>query len=522
MSIPQVIAISKCTSGMSINLKKDVESSIGKGAGDLSLYKQKEFLLGRHPGSNAVSTKVIGKKLTFPPEVVSTLRIGPGSLVAMVEREGAVALKRCVTEMREGELGGIYDEEDNVLLRRVVEKAPQPDALLPVLTDSLKHCSLQFSPRDFFEKIDTFEGWVARGLLGVENADDELIRERLVSDRFASQDDDGSWRGDLMVTARILRELRLLGLDKNHTDIGRAIAWMLARLESDANPGMFFLVDDLVDLQRSILQERERTGKGRFRDLRAGEMKRVCAADPLIQRPCGPRIMWPTALSLEALLSYGMENHPRLARALETLSSGGWCECGYQLGRNLRRDESENRVEQFEDNCRNEYLMCGLHDLKDLEGMVMSKKYGLRMPRISVSNVNGSTVYGIKREAHIQGCEAVTVRGVFLAKHNTIRRLANAHLWSFLSRQDPKTGQFQEEKHGYCRNSPFSLLDVFSRYDHPAARIATLRLVPWILSHQNHDGSWGQEETKGADTLAVIRGLLKAKEHLPEDLVLSR
>ena len=67
MSIPQVIAISKCTSGMSINLKKDVESSIGKGAGDLSLYKQKEFLLGRHPGSNAVSTKVIGKKLTFPP-----------------------------------------------------------------------------------------------------------------------------------------------------------------------------------------------------------------------------------------------------------------------------------------------------------------------------------------------------------------------------------------------------------------------------------------------------------------------
>ena len=80
---------------------------------------------------------------------------------------------------------------------------------------------------------------------------------------------------------------------------------------------MFFLADELVLEQEKIVQEKLKTGNGRFRKIKTLEKKLASIGDDLIEQPCGPEIMWPNALVLEALLMHGYEYHSRVQTALQ-------------------------------------------------------------------------------------------------------------------------------------------------------------------------------------------------------------
>ena len=102
-----------------------------------------------------------------------------------------------------------------------------------------------------------------------------------------------------------------------------------------------------------------------------------------------------------------------------------------------------------------------------------------------------------------------------LRKHDA-RRFAEAHLWRFAAFQRAPDGLVPREKHGYCTNDPFALLDLFGRYDHPAAEIAIRRMAPWIVETQNSDGTWGAGDAAAACTAVVISTLRSTMPALVE------
>ena len=59
-------------------------------------------------------------------------------------------------------------------------------------------------------------------------------------------------------------------------------------------------------------RDKERGTRPRFREIKRSEQSLVAAGDALIRRPCGPRIMWPNALAVEALVAAGYEDSDRV------------------------------------------------------------------------------------------------------------------------------------------------------------------------------------------------------------------
>ena len=125
----------------------------------------------------------------------------------------------------------------------------------------------------------------------------------------------------------------------------------------------------------------------RFRELKASEMKAVAAGDDLMaSNVCGPRIMWPNALVLETLLLLGYEKHERVQAALSTILRGGWCECGYQHGTGDWRGRPQPtmaEVAEWEKTCLREYTYGGIPDVDLLRKMDLTRKVGIKMPRVA-------------------------------------------------------------------------------------------------------------------------------------------
>ena len=118
-------------------------------------------------------------------------------------------------------------------------------------------------------------------------------------------------------------------------------------------------------------------------------MRLVTEGDDDAHDPCGPRIMWPNALVLEALLLLGYEDNERVQTALGTLLHRGWCECGYQHGTTsghragpLTMDE----IAKVEELCIEEFRCGGTAGIRDPERMDQTSGTGVKMPRVSFSH----------------------------------------------------------------------------------------------------------------------------------------
>ena len=515
-AVPQVVSIVSVDRNGKIRLKKEVKRHLGSDQGLRLALTGEVTLTPRGKGEEA---SVRGGCLVLPESVLQTLEASTGTQIAMVARQRGLALKGIEIEEREAEDARAVDYETPYRITRVVETNAMPDQLLPALAVRHRGRELQHRVKAFLSGRQSLEAWLSRSLLGKPEAKDEALRETLVEERMQEQEEDGSWGQDPMLTARSLRELSELGLTRRSAAVRKGAEWLLARAESEANPGMFFLSDKLVAKQAEILQKREGVrrgqpggplGKLRFAGRTPSEAKRLLAADDIIEWSCGTRIMWPNALALESLLGLGYERHPRVRRAIESLMHGVvyWCECNYQLRagtHSWREAPGGKELSVREQDLMTMYRYAGRSSLEDYLGA----RRAARLPG------KGAEAFLLKRAEHVQPCEVITTRALRHARASRVRRAAAAHLWRFASVQRPYDGQFPQ---GEYDPSPAHMLQVFAGYDHPASRVAIMRAIPWTIDNQNPDGSWGEGDRKDASTLAVIRALVSGRDYLPQGM----
>jgi hypothetical protein len=518
--IPQIVAMAALSAEGKLGLNKAVRQHLGLQEGQgLFVSAQDEVTLSAKKEVGIEIPVEARGRVRMPAEALSKLGADPPALVGLVERPDGVAVKGVDIVEVEGERARLVDVETAQQITRRAETNPMPDVLIPRLEAQYRELELRYDVRAFLEGRQVLEAWQARQLLGIAGPADEALRQALIADRVQAQEGNGSWAGDVVLTARALRELAVLGLTGKDRAVQRAVDWLVNRPQSAYNPGMFFSTDALVEEQARIVADRKEGRGGRFRVLKTSEKKRVMAGHDLIRAPCGPRIMWPNALVLEALLSLGYEAYERVQRALRTMMAHDWCECGYQHGSSdWRRVKplTKGDIETIEAACIAQFRLGGMSSVEALkEADLAHRSHVLRVSR--ASTVRGDE-YLLRMPAHIQGCEFVTTRAMSRVTDDRMRRFARAHLWRFAGQQHAPNGEFDRESHGSGFEQA-GMLDLFASYDHPASRVAILRSIPWIVETQNEDGSWGEGSRVDASTSAVVRALVSVGDHLPPGLL---
>lgn len=509
--IPQIVAVVHYPKSSKLKITKNIRQHLGSQPGQ-ALYIQENGELTLKTTSPGTAMATEKSSCTLSIEIANTLSLKPGDQIAFVQRPAkTLALKRIELLERDGQKARFVEIETEKQITCIVETNPMPTIQLANLQTRLADQHLKHPPIDFLAGRHSFQAWLARQIIGQEDKDDENLRKALIDERIAQQSANGSWGEHIFLTARNLCELANLGLTAPDKNVESAANWLLTRPESLYNPGMFFGTDDLVTEQAQIIDQRRSGEKARFRKIKASEQSRVRASDDLIQNPCGPRIMWPNALVLEALLQLGYETHPRLQAAIRFITTThDWCECGYQHGdpNQIFTALTDEQVSTFEEICVNQYRYGGLKRLND----------ALEFPRVSQTAILDGFEYELGMPAHIQGCEFITTRALAHIQDPIAKSFARAHLWRFAGIQRGPLGEFPIERHG-TGFSQAGILEAFARYNLPIAKLVILNAIPWIVATQNKDGSWGKDKHCEATTLALLRSILAIHEYLPKNFI---
>jgi len=515
--IPQVIAIVSVSTDGRMNLKKAVREHLGiKEPKKLFLDMSDEIILSTDEKKGEEIELIKGNRIHIPEQALRRLGMTTKSLVGLVERKNAVAIKKVKIVGREAERARIFDLETTHMLTRVAETNPMPQKVLPKLRERYKDFKLRYYVKDLLRNRRTVEAWKARKILGISEPSDEELRKKLIEDRLKMQREDGSWEGRVTITARNLRELADLGMTGDDAEIQKGARWLVNRPQSPYNPGMFFATDELIKEQKEVIEQRRKHRSGareRFNKRRALEVNLVRAGDSLIGWPCGPRITWTTALALEALLKLGYEENERVQSALRMLTMSRWCDNAQQHGLSgtgeMRRKEpyTQEEIEKIEEDCIQQFKYCGISGTEEIKGADMAHIPFYIRRTAHVSTPDGDE-YPLRMPDVGGGCPLIMTRALSQVKNEKLRRLAQTNLWKFAGWQHSPDGSFPGKyAQRYFKYPQAAFLSIFAAYDHPVAKVAILKMIPWIVENQNEDGSWGHESTKDTSTLAVASAL---------------
>jgi hypothetical protein len=525
--VPQIVSISSVKPDGKLRLVKVAKDYLELKPGQpVYVDIDGEVLLSTKPVSKAEIPVTKGGILVLPGAVMQRLLINGPVLIGLVQRPDAVAVKVVDIEEVESDKPGLVDIETPIRILRRVETPPMPDDYIPKLQAEHAALSLKNDVKMFVKGRSTFDAWKIRQLLDCPDSADDDLQKEMITQRISAQEADGSWSGSVFSTARNLRELAELGVDKKSKEVQRAVEWIVDRSYSAYNPGMFFASDALVEEQAGVMERRKKIKSGtrpRFRQIKTSEKKNVMSGDDLIYAPCGPRIMWPNGLVLEALLAMGYEDHERVQTILETLTSQDWCECGYQNGAGAgvgRKPKTAQELDDFELSCISWYRYGGLNRIDNLKQADMAHRtFAMRKAEVTpVQSVEDEIHYTLGTANHIQGCEFITTRSLSQVRDPKALQFAEAHLWRFACIQRPEDGTFPAERYGTGFHQA-GILQAVARYNHPVSKVMVLRALPWIVQNQNADGSWGEGKRKDVETYAVVYALLSLGKLLPEAIV---
>ena len=504
-----------------MNLKKAAREHLGmRGHQRLFLDMSEEIVLSTDETKGEEIELIKGNRVRMPGEALRRLGITEKSLVGLVERKNAAAVKKVEIVERKADRSRIFDVETTCTLTRVTESNLMPSELLPKLKERYKDFKLRYDVRDFLKGRRTLKAWGTRRILGIPEPSDEKLRAKLIEERLKKQRGDGSWEGRVTITARNLRELADLGMSRDDDEIQSGVRWLVNRPQSPYNPGMFFATDEMINEQQEVIEQRRKQRGGareRFNKRRAIEVNLVKAGDSLIGWPCGPRITWTTALALEALLKLGYEEEERVQAALRMLTMSRWCDNAQQHGLSgtgeIRRREpySIEEIEKIEENCIQQFRYGGISGTEEIERADMAH-IPFYMRRIAYKSTPDGEEYPLRMPDVGGGCPLIMTRALSQVKNKKLRRLAEAKLWKFAGWQHSPDGSFPgkyAERYFKCPQAAF--LSIFAGYDHPVAKTAILKMIPWIVENQNEDGSWGHGSAKDTSTLAVV-GALRSVE----------
>ncbi len=509
-SLPQILGFTTISPEGKFKLKKTVLNYFGfNNLQVLYLDTRNELLLTTNKIGERLSV-LTNNWLILPGNAREHLQLNGKSNICFLQRQNGVAIKRYKMTVKKSKRPRIIDIESNYLVTRRVETFGDATDLLNELVSSQINFKLNFEVADYWKEKKSFSAWKVRQLLNnAEETDEELLRE-LIQERLSKQMDNGSWNDLVTTTAKNLKELAQLGMTNNYPQIQKAIKWLLERPQSPYNPGMFFLTDKLVAEQQAIIERRKEQKVGpkeRFRKRYRSELKIINVVDELYDNACGPRIMWPNAIVLEALLEFGYEFNERVQTIIDTLTFGGWCECAYQHGpRRRKRTEplTMKEIDKFEEQTLFEYKNGGLDNFK----LLIMQPTWRHLMRLSYKKKGDKVEYSLRMPTHTQGCEVITTSALSKVTNEKLWRLAESHLWRFVvalyNAYNNPLGMDELIKYSL---SPYTFLKVFSKYDTTAARLGILLSLPWIIKNQNEDGTWGNHSTKESATLAVVSAL---------------
>ena len=528
--VPQLVSITSVTAEGMLTLRKVVCQYLGiEGKKKLYLETAREIILSAKAG-NGKSIEIDSKnRICLPDKVLNLLGIKKKTQVGLVERDNAVAIKAFKITEEHGKHARFIDIETDHGIVRKVETNPPLEQFIPMLVERNRSKKLRYDVFAFLKERQNLQAWQARVALGSTEKSDKKLRQSLIEDRLHRQHQNGSWENHVPVTARNLSELADLGMTRKDSKIRKAINWLIDRPQSKYNPGIWFATDELIREQAQVIKRRKKhKGKGsreRFNQRKAQEVNLVCAGEPLAFNPCGPRISWPTALVIEALLKLNCENLKRVQTALRTLAINPmWCDNSYQHGLSewkRTKPPPMEAINTFLKYSIQSFMYGGLCDIQELSRADMCHQpfYLRRMAQISSGN---RREYLLKMPDADLGCRLMMIRALNNVKNQTLRKILEIYLWNYAGLQNNEDGSFNTNPERTFTDLQFVLLQIFSSYDHPVARLVIIRALPWIIKNQNKDGSWGKEPYKDVATLAVVNSCAALGDYLPANFIAKK
>jgi hypothetical protein len=528
--IPQLISVVSVTAEGKLALRKAVRQHLGlNGKRRLYLKMEREIVLSVKARKGKPIEIDSKNRIHLSNEVLDILGIKKQAQVGLVERSNAAAIKVFKIVEEGGERARFLDVETDHTIIRKVETNPTPERFLPKLIKRNKNTKLKYDVRSFLKERKSLEAWLARGMLGCREKSDDQLRRILIENRLDMQQENGSWENQVTVTARNLRELADLGMTKRKSEIRKAIDWLIDRPQSKYNPGIWFAADGLIKEQAEVIKRRQQhKGKGsreRFNQRKAQEVNLVRAGEPLAMDPCGPRISWPTALVLEALLKLGCENLKRVQTALHTLAINPvWCDNSYQHGLSEWKRTKPPPMEAlkvFRKYSVQSFKYGGICDLKELSRADMSHQ-PFHLRRVAQISSGNGWEYPLKMPDADLGCRIMMIRALSNVKNRILKKITEIYLWNYAGLQNNEDGSFNSNPERTFADLQFVLLQIFSKYKHPASKVVILRALPWIIKNQNRDGSWGKEPYKDIATFTVVRSIVNLGDCLPSNFIAKK
>jgi hypothetical protein len=511
--IPQVADIVKVKGSGEITIKKDLRKLFDTDKKSLYITVGEEVLLSTRKSKGSQEVALTNNRISVEGRVAELLQLEKGSHVAMIQRDGGLALKHLVIEdWRDGVKPQILDRETPYAVSRSAARIFWPEEALPRLRDECKGLRLEHDVRKYLCGRESLWAWRARKLLGMREKGDAELRQRLVKQRVDGQQENGSWGDSLMRTARNLRELVELGTRGSAAPVRKAATWLLSRPESPHKPGAFLLTDELIDeLDFCVQKGKTKPGK-HFRERTKVEEKVAAAeGDDMFRRGCGPRFLWPNAVTIEALTLAGYGEHPRVKAAVAAAVGSDWCECHISY-RGKPKTPTDARLTQRVEDVKHKFRYGGLNTLQELGILALSRKCDFQTRRVSHRREGNVDVYEVApKKGHSGPCGLVLARCLSCVKDTIAQRWLEPRLWVH------GTGpvlQYAPDGNLCC---PAAMdLDTAARYDYPVTKMRIMIVVPDIVRTQNDDGSWGHAPHVDMTTFAVVRALLKVRGLLPK------
>jgi len=270
--VPQILSIVPVNTAGKVRLVKTVKEYLGLKPGQpLYLHLQEEVLLRVEPSQDGKLPVSKGNTLVLPEAVRRTLDITDKTQVGLVERSGAVAIKVVEINQVPANSARLVDNETPLKIVRQVETAPPPVEVISQLQAKYANLTLPHDVRSYITGRQTFMAWHTRQLLGCPDDADNAYLENMIESRLAQQAEDGSWSGSMPVTARNLREIAELGVDRDLPAVRHGADWLLNRAQSAYNPGMFLGSDALVAEQAQVMAQRQAQKRGHQTPLPAAQ-----------------------------------------------------------------------------------------------------------------------------------------------------------------------------------------------------------------------------------------------------------
>lgn len=124
--IPQILSIVPLLKGGKISLKKGVKTYLGN-ADSLFFNAQAEILLTTVETPSSTPAECTTRHLHLPDAILASLELAKGDLLALIQRDGAVALKKLEVLERASDRTRIVDCETPHKVERVAEINPMLD-----------------------------------------------------------------------------------------------------------------------------------------------------------------------------------------------------------------------------------------------------------------------------------------------------------------------------------------------------------------------------------------------------------